>query len=289
MKKFEYFKPGSLKEASELLLKYGEDAHILNGGTDLIIRIEEGISNPEAVIDVKGIKELQDITLNENGDLIIGACVNLNDIAHNKTLYEKYEFLATAAHMVGSSQVRNRATMIGNICNASPLADTATPLLALDAKVLIYGPEGEKEVSIHDFFVWVRKTCLKVGEIVTGVKIPNTDTKLKGIFQKNSRRRMVDLSTVCGTIVKCDNEVRIALGAVAPTPIRLRKTEEFLNNKELTDDVIMEAEKIAATEVAPIDDIRASKEYRIEMAKVIVRRGLKIVNEDELALAEECI
>lgn len=280
MNKFEYFKPLNLKEASELLLKYGENAHILNGGTDLIIRIEEGISKPEAVIDIKQIKEMQEIKLNENGDLIIGACVNLNDIAHNKTLYEKYDFLAEAAHMVGSSQVRNRATMIGNICNASPLADTATPLLALDAMVLIYGPEGEKEVSIHDFFVWVRKTCLKVGEIVTGVKIPNTDNKLKGVFQKKSRRKMVDLSTVCGTVIKYGNEVRVALGAVAPTPIRLRKTEEFLKNKEFTKDVIKEAEEIAATEVAPIDDIRASKEYRIEMAKVIVRRGLDKFNEN---------
>lgn len=275
MKNFEYYKPNSLKEASEILLKHGDKAHILNGGTDLIIRMRESITEPEVVVDIKNINELNEIKINEQHELIIGACVNLNDIAHNKMVFENYEFLAVAAHEVGSSQVRNRATMIGNICNASPLADTATPLLALDAKVLVYGPDGEKEVSIHDFFVWVRKTCLKSGEIVTGIKIPAQATKTKGHFEKVSRRRMVDLSTVCGTVVKTNNDIRIALGAVAPTPIRLRKTEEFIIGKEITDELIAQAEEIAATEVSPIDDIRASKEYRIEMARVIVRRGLK--------------
>lgn len=287
MKNFEYFKPSSLKEASEILLKHGDKAHILNGGTDLIIRMRDRITEPEVVVDIKNINELNDIKLNENGELIIGACVNLNDVAHNKTLYENYKFLAEAAHEVGSSQVRNRATMIGNICNASPLADTATPLLALDAVVLIYGPDGEREVSIHDFFVWVRKTCLKIGEIVKGIKIPKYDKNISGYFQKVSRRRMVDLSTVCGTVVRIEDEIRISLGAVAPTPIRLRKTEEFIKDKELTTEVIEEAQEIAASEVSPIDDVRASKEYRIEMAKLIVKRGLLKISENELALAED--
>lgn len=284
MNKFEYFKPKSLKEASEILLK-NKEAHILNGGTDLIIRMRDKITKPEVVVDIKKIKELKEIKVNSNGEIIIGACVKLNDIAHNKIINEKYEFLANAVHEVGSSQVRNRATMIGNICNASPLADTATPLLVLDAKVLIYGKDGEKEVSIHDFFVWVRKTCLKEGEIVTGVKLPNLTENIKGYFQKISRRRMVDLSTVCGTVLRVNDEYRIALGAVAPTPIRLRKTEEFLNSKELTNKVINEAESIAISEVSPIDDIRASKEYRLEMTKLIVKRGLSELSKDQLALA----
>lgn len=288
MRNFEYFKPSSLKEASEILLKHGDKAHILNGGTDLIIRMRGGVTKPDVVVDIKDIKELNDIKINENDELIIGACANLNDIAHNSIVFDNYSFLSEAAHAVGSSQVRNRATMIGNICNASPLADTATPLLALDAKVLIYGPDGEKEISIHDFFVWVRKTCLKEGEIVTAIMIPAHKEMISGYFQKVSRRRMVDLSTVCGTVVKTDNDIRIALGAVAPTPVRLRKTEEFISNNELTEELIEKAAEIAASEVSPIDDVRASKEYRLEMTRVIVKRGLRKISEENLALEGNC-
>ncbi len=288
MKNFEYFKPNSLKEAREILLKHGDKAHILNGGTDLIIRMRDGITKPDVVVDIKDIKELNEIKINEKDELIIGACVSLNDIAHNNKIFENFEFLADAAHAVGSSQVRNRATMIGNICNASPLADTATPLLALDAKVLIYGSDGEREVSIHDFFVWVRKTCLKVGEIVTGIKIPAYEEMVSGNFQKISRRRMVDLSTVCGSIAKIGDDIRIALGAVAPTPLRLRKTEELINCNELTEELIEKATEIAVSEVSPIDDVRASKEYRLEMTRVIVKRGLKKISEENLALEGNC-
>ncbi|MTI69069.1 MAG: xanthine dehydrogenase family protein subunit M [Firmicutes bacterium] len=286
MKNFQYFKPKSLKEASEILSKHKGKAHILNGGTDLIIRMRDRIIEPEVVVDIKEIDELNSIHLNKHGELIIGACVNLNDIAHNKIVDENYDFLSKAAHMVGSSQVRNRATMVGNICNASPLADTATPLLALDAKVLVYGAEGKKEISIHDFFIWVRKTCLKIGEIVIGIKIPSYSNDILGDFQKISRRKMVDLSTVCGTVLKNGDDIRIALGAVSPTPIRLRKTEGFIKGKELTEEVIKKALEVAVSEISPIDDIRASKEYRINMTKVIIKRGLKKIRQKNLALAE---
>lgn len=275
MKYFEYFKPETLKEASELLIEKGENAHILNGGTDLIVRMRDGIAEPEAVIDIKSIRDLHEIKYDETKGITIGACATLNQMASNEMIRRKYNILSEAAHSVGSCQVRNRATMIGNICNASPLADTATPLLALDAEILVYGPEGKKEIPIKDFFVWVRKTCLKPGEIVTGVRIPDYEEKVFGHFQKLSRRKEVDLSTVCASVVKVGDNIRIALGAVAPTPIRMTKTEEFLKQKELTDEIIKETEEIAADEVSPIDDIRASKKYRLEMVRVLVRRGLK--------------
>jgi carbon-monoxide dehydrogenase medium subunit len=272
VKNFEYFRPETLREASELLVKYGENARILNGGTDVVIQLNEGHSKPEAVVDIKGIKELHELKFDENEGLFVGACVPLNKMGEDDVVYNKFRFLAEAAHSVGSRPIRNRATCAGNICNASPLADTATPLLALDATVLVYGPEGEKEISIHDFFTWVRQTCLKEGEIVTGIKVPAKE--VKGLFQKISRRKEVDLSTVCSTIVRDGEEFRLAFGSIAPTPLRLRKTEEFLKGKEITADVVKEAQELAVSEISPIGDARGSREYRIEMVKVLVKRAL---------------
>lgn len=274
VKNFEYYKPKNLEEARALLLKYGEEASILNGGTDLIVRIHDGLSHPKAVIDIKGIEGLSEITYDEVDGLTIGACVTLNQMGEKPVLLEKFRVLAEAGHTVGSCQVRNRATMVGNIVNASPLADTATPLLALDAMVKVFSEEGETEVSIHDFFIWVRKTCLRMGDIVTGIRIPNYGS-IEGIYQKHTRRNEVDLATVCATVIKIDGEVRIALGSVAPTPIRARKAEAYLRGKVLTEEVMEEAVEMVLGEIAPIGDIRASKDYREEIVKVLIRRGLR--------------
>lgn len=274
MKNFSYYKPETLKEASELLAKNGQNTRILNGGTDVVVRLREKLEAPDSIVDIKGIKELHKLSYDEKEGLFVGACVKLSDMAHNKDVMEKYTVLADAAETVGSGQVRNLATMVGNLCNASPLADTATPVLALDATVVIYGPEGEREVSIHDFFKGVRRTCLTLGEIVVGVKIP-ANKNMKGIFTKNSRRKEVDLSTVCTSVVRVGDEIRIALGSVAPTPIRAEKAEEYAKGKELTDETIAQIAEIAASEAKPIDDVRASKEYRVDMVKVMVRRSLE--------------
>ncbi|MBB6216893.1 carbon-monoxide dehydrogenase medium subunit [Anaerosolibacter carboniphilus] len=274
MKSFEYFKPRTLEEASALLIKYGDKASILNGGTDLIVRMHDGVSHPEVVIDIKGIAGLKKMEFNENEGLTIGACVTMNDMAQDAVLLEKYRILAEASHTVGSCQVRNRATLVGNITNASPLADTATPLLALDAFVKVFGPGGEREISIHEFFVWVRKTCLQAGEIVIGVRLPNYEENVLGTYQKHARKDEVDLSTVCASVVKADGTVRIALGSVAPTPIRAKKTEEFLAGKALTEEIINQASEIVLSEISPIDDIRASKQYRQDIVKILVKRGL---------------
>lgn len=274
MVNFEYFKPESLMEARKILIEYGEDGHILNGGTDLIVRMRGDITKPKAVVDIKGIDELHNIEFDEMNGLTVGACVNLNDMLHNDIVMKKYDFLSKAAKSIGSGQVRNRATMVGNNCNASPLADTSTPLYVLDANVIIYGENGKFEVPIVDFYKGVRKTCLNSGEIVTGIRIPYYEG-MKGVFKKNSRRSTVDLSTVCTSVVKIGDEFRIGLGAVAPTPIRASEAEKYLEGKELNEDVIGEASKIAASCAKPIDDVRASKEYRIEMVRVLVMQSLQ--------------
>jgi len=230
------------------------------------------------VVDIKGIKELYNINYDEKEGLSVGACVPLSVMAHNKDVVENYTIIADSAEVVGSGQIRNLATMVGNNCNASPLADTSTPLLALDAVFEVYGPEGSREISIHDFFIWVRETSLKQGEIVTAIKVPAYEN-MKGVFHKASRRKDVDLSTVCGTVVKIGDEIKIALGSVAPTPVRARKAEGFAKGKELTDEVIKEIARLAASEVNPIDDVRGTKEYRLHMVEVLVRRGLEELRE----------
>lgn len=273
MREYEYFKPDNLKEACELLIKYNGKANILNGGTDMIVRMRDGHSAPDALIDIKGISELHKLDFDYENGLYIGACVNLNELGMDGQVQKYYPYLAQAALSIGSKQVRNRATCIGNICNASPLADTATPLMVLGAVLSVYGPEGEREIPITEFFVFVRKTVLKENEIVKGIRIPYKPNVL-GIFYKMSRRKEVDLSTVCSTVVKEDGVIKMAFGAVAPTPIRLHKTEEYLNANTLTTDVIEKACQMAAEEVVPIDDLRASKEYRKEMVRVMLKRSL---------------
>jgi len=272
MEKFEYYKPKTLKEASELLVKI-DNSYIFNGGTDIIVLLRNDLIKPNALVDIKGIDGLNEITSDENG-VVVGACVNMNKIAHDKYIISDYKILSDSIHYAGSGQVRNLATMIGNICNASPLADTATPLLAYKAVVLVYSTEGEREIPIDEFFEGVRKIALKKGEIVTGVRIPKYNS-IVGVFKKVSRRREVDLSTVCSTVAKLDGEIRIAFGSVAPVPLRARKTEEFLKGKELTDEIIVEASKIARDDVSPIDDVRASKKYRLDMVELSVLRGLE--------------
>ncbi|MCD6434888.1 MAG: xanthine dehydrogenase family protein subunit M [Clostridiales bacterium] len=272
MKNFEYFKPSDLKEASDLLLEFN-NALIINGGTDMVVRLRNELVEPEALIDIKNIPGLKNITEDEKS-ITIGSCVTMNEMVHNKAVIDSFKLLCDAVHYVGSGQVRNLATMVGNICNASPLADTATPLLVYEADILVYSTEGEREIPICDFFKGVRKTALKKGEVVTGVKIPKYNEE-KGLFKKVSRRKEVDLSTVCASVAKLDGDIRISFGSVAPVPLRARKTEEFLKNKELTDDVIEEAAKISRTEVSPIDDIRASKGYRLDMVELSVVRGLE--------------
>lgn len=278
MKSFDYYKPETLKKAREILLEHGEGAYILNGGTDLIVRMRDKITTPDVVVDIKGIEELYEISFNQDEGLFVGACVNLSDMLRNNHIVENYSFLAEGANSIGASQIRNLATMVGNNCNASPLADTSTPLLILDASVVVYGFNGYREVSIHDFFKGVRKTSLELGEIVTGIKVPYYE-KMDGVFMKNSRRKEMDLSTVCTSVGIINDEIRIAMGAVAPTPIRAWEAEKYARGKELTSEIINEIANIAASESKPIDDVRSTKVYRKEVVKVMVRRSLENLKE----------
>lgn len=274
MREFEFLQPKSIAEAIAMRVEHGDRLVVYNGGTDIVIQLRDRLIAPDYVMDVKKIPGLHEITFSEKEGLFIGACVTMNEIGGNEAVRTHYPFLAEAALSVGSKQVRNRATSVGNIVNASPLCDTGTPLYAADAVMCLEGPNGKREVPIREFITFVRRTVLQKDEIVTGIKVPY-DKDLRGIFTKVARRREVDLSTICATVARSGNEWKLAFGAVAPTPVRLPKTEELLRGREITEALIDEAAKLARTEVSPIDDVRASKEYRLDVVEVIVRRSLK--------------
>jgi len=274
LRKFEYLKPDSIKEAILILSQYGDRARILNGGTDLIVGIRDKILQPEYVVDIKTIPHLNKITYNEQEGLTIGATVTLNEISDSKVVQRNYPILAEACKTVGSYLVRNRATLVGNICNASPAADTAPPLLVLDAKVNIVGSDGEKTVPLNQFFVGVKKNILKKEEVVISLTVPPLRDKWAGVYLKQGRRKDIDLATVGVAVVCVRDEIRIALGAVAPIPVRVFKAEELLRGKIIDESLLEETAKSALAEVSPISDIRSSKEYRKEIVKVLIRRAI---------------
>lgn len=272
MKAFEYLLPRTLEEAVALKKQHGTSAVVMAGSTDIVVRMRDNLMRPDYVIDLKGVPGLGGVTFSEKDGLHIGALATMNEIAANADVCAHYPTLAKAAASVGSRQVRNRATCIGNIVNASPLADTATPLYCYDAVVEIVGPAGKREVPIQKFILFVRKVDLQEGEIVTGIRVPCVEAK--GEFYKISRRSQVDLSTVCGTVLHVGDEYRVAMGSVAPTPLRLPKTEALLKGRKLDAALIAEAAALAATEVSPIDDVRADRQYRLDMVSYIVRDAL---------------
>jgi carbon-monoxide dehydrogenase medium subunit len=268
-----YLAPETLEEAAALKLEHDDKAIFMAGATDVIIRLRDYLIAPDYVIDLKNIPDIGGITFSETDGLHIGALATMTQIATNPQVLAHYPTLAEAASYVGGRQIRNRATCVGNIVNASPLADTATPLYCYGAVVEIFGLPGRREVPISEFIQFVRKVDLRPGELVTGIRVPYL-ADAKGVFRKIARRNEVDLSTVCGTVLRLGDGWRIAMGSVAPTPLRLPKTEALLAGKPLSDALIEEAAALAATEVSPIDDVRADKQYRLDIVSYLVRDGL---------------
>ncbi len=269
---FEYEKPKNIEETLQLLSKYKEKAKILAGGTDLIVHLKEGFASPDFVIDVKDIEVLKELKISNN-NIFIGAGVTFTELIESKEIEEQLPILYQASKKVASVGVRNRATLVGNICSAVPSLDSAPALLVYDAEISVISLEGERKIGIHDWFTGVKKTILKPDELVLGINIKTT--KHSGVYEKLGRYRGEDLAQAGIGIFVGDNDLRFAYCAVGPIPKRMRKLEDFLNGKKITDEVIDEAAEIIPTEISPITDIRSSKEYRSHMMKVMFKRGLK--------------
>ncbi|MDI6860641.1 MAG: xanthine dehydrogenase family protein subunit M [Caldisericia bacterium] len=272
---FEYLKPKNLDELVDFLTQYKTKAKILSGGTDLIVRIKDGFESPEVLIDIKGIGELKELKFNGNS-LFIGASVTFNELIDSEVVRERYPLLWEASKSVASTAIRNRATLVGNICSAVPSLDSGPALLDYEAEVILKSRNGERKVNINEFFLGPRKTVLKEDEFVYGVLIPFINRKNGSAYVKLGRYNGEDLAQVgIGILVVEGKEYRVAHCAVGPVAARARKVEQLLNGKDLNDSLIEEAKKLIVEEISPITDIRATKEYRIHMAKIMLERGLK--------------
>jgi len=273
----EHLRPASLKETLGQLASYSGSAKILAGGTDLLI--QEGLeSSPEIVVlSLKSIEELRQIKQTVEGEIFVGAMVRHAEVAQSPLVNQFFPALAKASHWVGSPSIRNLATLGGNICNASPSADTAPPLLAYEAKTIIVSPSGEKAIDIEDFFTRPSTNVLKRGEILKGFLL-RPKSGWVADYEKLGLRKAMEIAIVNVCVAMAMDEerncsgIRIALGAVAPTPIRAKKAESILKDKRVTPELIRECAEAAVEETKPISDIRASVDYRKKMIHFLVEK-----------------
>lgn len=271
---FAYEKPKSLAEALALLGKFGKKARILAGGTDVANEMKQGFRVPELLVDIKDIQELNRIEQTKQG-IWIGALVTFDQIRQSKMVKENLQILWEAAGLVASTGVRNRATMVGNICSAVACMDSAAPLLVHEALIHVVSVDGEKDIPVQQWFVENRKTAIGDNEMVTGVLIPLPEKKYAGAYQKMMRYSGEDLSQAnVGVLVTSDNKFRVAFGSVGPIPKRSPKIENLLNTKGANLQTLEEAKEMIETVIAPISDVRASKEYRMQMTRVMFERAV---------------
>ena len=277
MRNFEYVKVQSLKEAVELLAQHGEKAHILAGGTDVLVKLKQKQIAPEILIDIKGIPGLKGIEYRGGEGMKIGPLTTIREIETSPVVREHFPVLAEAAHVLGSVQVRHRATIGGNLCNALPSADTGPYLIGMGAKVRVAGSTGERSLLVEDLFAGSGQNSLKSGEMVAAIEIPAWPRHTGGAYIKHAIKNAVDVAIVSVAAVvvtdplkKVFEEVRIVLGAVGPTPIRTKKAEDYLRGKAIEQEIMRNAGELASEEARP----RTSVEYKTEMVRVLTGRAL---------------
>ena len=283
----EYFNAATTEEVIRFLGEHRESARIVAGATDLILELERGVRRDiHTLIDITRIPDLDQITLDKDDVIHLGPLVTHNHCAASKLIRERAFPLARAAWEVGAPQIRNRATVAGNLITASPANDTITPLMALGAWVVLSSSKGERKVMLEDFYQGVRKTVMQPDEMLADIAFPALRNTQKGTFIKLALRRAQAISVI-NVAITLDFEAAtvraasITLGAVAPTIIHAEEAESFLAGKDLTEDVIAEAGKLAMDASRPIDDIRGSAAYRREMVRVCTMRGLRSLRDGQ--------
>lgn len=274
-----YFQPQDLEETLKLLKRYGRRARILAGGTDLIPAFKRGEVDAEFIISINFVPGLDGLEYDVRHGLRIGARVTYSQLLSSTVIRERYPVLAEAAWQVGGVQVRNLATIAGNLCHAAPSADMAPPLMVMGARAEIIGLGDDRSLNLEQFFRGPSRSALKAKEMLAGLVVPALDGAWGTSYHKLGQRSAMEIALVgvAAAIKKVDGrcgEARIALGAVAPRPIRAKKAEESLAGKELTAELIAKAAKLAAASARPISDVRCSAQYRREMVTVLTRRVL---------------
>ncbi|TRW46678.1 FAD binding domain-containing protein [Georgenia yuyongxinii] len=271
---FAYARPATLADAVALLLAH-DGARLLAGGTDLTVGLRDGKIRPGLVVDVKRLDDLPPGISAADGRVAISATTALTDVAAHPTVRRHFPALVEAADVVGSIQIRNRATLAGNVCNASPAADTVPALAVYEAAVVIHGPDGVREMPVTEFILGNRHTALGPGELVVAITLPVPDRPLGAAFARMTRRRGVDLATVnlCCRVDEC-GAVVYAYGAVAPKPLLVRDDSGVLTEPAATRADQDAALAALVAQASPITDVRASAEYRLAMVRVLSRRAL---------------
>lgn len=281
--KFDYLEAKTVEESCSLLSQYKGQARLIAGGTDLLVAMRRVKRTLQYVINIKTIPDLDYI--HYDGEwLRIGALALLNDIESSSLVRDRFPVIADSAHQIGTPQVRNVATIGGNLCNASPSADMAPSLIGLGAKAKIQGLKGERTVTLEEFFTGPGETVLQLGEMLVEIQVSNSLPHTKSTYLKLPARTAIDLAVVgVAAVVTLDpkganiDDTKIVLGAVAPTPMRARKAENTIKGKAINDKLIEKTARVAAEEAKPISDVRGSAIYRKEMIRVLTNRAIRQV------------
>ncbi|MBW1811450.1 MAG: xanthine dehydrogenase family protein subunit M [Deltaproteobacteria bacterium] len=276
MSGYDYHRPLSLAEVFELR-RVSPEAELIAGGTDMMVRVKNHVSSPADLISLRNIENLSGI---EPGDVTrIGALTTISNLIEHAELAEKFPVLVEAASQLGSPQIRNVATLGGNLCNCSPCADTATPLLVHEASLRLQSPDQTREVPLQEFFVGPGQTCAAPEEILTDILLPSPKPNARTVFMKKGRVKMDLAIASLSVLLEMDNDTctkaRLAAGSVAPVALRLFEVEQFLEGKQLNRSLAALAGKQAAKIISPISDIRASQEYRRQIIEVFVKRSIE--------------
>jgi carbon-monoxide dehydrogenase medium subunit len=280
MKAFDYVRPSSFEEACRLLSRSGGQSKVIAGGTDLLVQIRQGKLNPEAVISLRDIQELSRISFNPDHGVTIGAMTTLDIVESSKEILENFGSVAEAAGQIGSAQVRSRATLGGNLCHAAPSGDMAPSLIAYGATVVISDGNKDQTIPLEDFFTGPGRTVLKEAELMREIHIPLPPRPNFGTYLKASRSIM-DLAMVgvaMLAVFESDGEtcrdLRLVLGAAAPTPFRASEAENMAIGHKFEDELIDKVSQMASDEARPISDVRSTADHRRSLIKVMVRRAL---------------
>jgi carbon-monoxide dehydrogenase medium subunit len=278
MNSYDYLTPKSFTEVWDFNKKFPGAGYIA-GGTDLMVRIKQREIKPRALISLRSIPELSGIDI---GDRIrLGAMTTITDLIQHPDLGRILPVLIQAAKRLGGTQIRNVATLGGNLCNCSPCADTALPLLVLEARVVLKGPEGAREIPLSDFFVSPGESRLLPGEILTDILLDKPSADTRSVFMKKGRVRMDLAIASLALLVEIKSsgpgcsKVRIAAGSVAPVPLRLKEVEQLLENTGISEEIFLNAQKMAEGIVSPITDIRSTEDYRRRIVGVYLKRALR--------------
>jgi carbon-monoxide dehydrogenase medium subunit len=271
--------PGSVDECVKALATHGPGARTVAGGTDLLPQMKNGVVKPAVVIDLTGVAALKGVASANGAGLRVGACATARELELHADVRRRYTALADGAALVGSVQVRNLATVGGNVCNAAPSADMAPPLMALDAEAAIASPRGERRVPLASVFQGVRRTVLAPDELLVALVIPAPAAGSGGSYIRHTPRRELDIAVVgvASQVTIKDGrcvKARIALASVAPTPVHATAAEQSLQGQPLTPETIERAAGLAVEAAKPISDQRGSADFRRHLVRVLTRRTL---------------